>query len=1079
MEPIDLDEDTQPAAPTLQQAGDVAVITTPWPVPPTLPEQTASAVPVQPSPSQQKYIPPQRRWCRSGHKDAAEKPATTIGFSGKNWLRVEGDDVLAGEKLVAAKQEWKQLVAKCSEGRQLFEDEDFPADNKSLYGRDQQAQSTQLGANGQPPMCGCQAVAKKSTVQKDGPTKGRPYWHCATRRCGFFTWADWQGRRDNKMWWQRFPEFMVVSDFGFRAEDLRQGGVGDCWFLSALAVVAERSDLILRIFGGETAKNAAGCYQLNFFLDGDWQSLSIDDRLPCTEQQRRPDGSGLAYSRADGQQLWTCLLEKAYAKAHGSYRAISGGEIAEALLDLTGCPTESIDFDADGFNPQELWSRLRRFKDLEFPMGCATAGNPELREVGLCGSHAYSILDVRELFDFRFVGKPLGYGGAEADGVVRLVRIRNPHGVGEWNGEWSDKSAEWTEGLAAELGRSGVDDGTFWMDYTHFLMAFQVVDVCMAHRGWHARSFDNEFCLRNSQSRLCRYAFELKAEAATELYVMALQPTKRGAWCRDDRKKTYKPGDISLVLVRLNDDGSFAEVVGGSFNCAQLMARNSIKVELREAKARYVLFSFCFGLGPAAHNGEFRGRAPFKVRFFASQPLAVQTAVAEHLPHLCASAVSALHTACLALPPSQGLQRKVHDIAPDVTLVQIKGDGTILLLLANRRAEGAVHAKVRAEMKVMIARCSEGLLTAVDLDKSESAPPRTCFNCGQPGHMAADCTKPKQRGIRQPWRYPAKWRLVESNPCQVPAKTQRVLLVLVGNGMQAELGNLRVQVESCEEQPPAAPKGLERWMVDGGSSESVDPFSCRALLPGLVQKASEESRRTWKGHPDNVLDATTAVSLDAIAQEEARMLAAAMAASVGGDSSTVLLDGPAHQDSLAHVLEESRRAHAAAEDAALNEALRLSMGVTAPRQKKPDDDEELRQAIQLSLAVSSQQKQPEHCYLQTAAASSAAAATVLDIDSDSDLDVCGAVDAATADTALLPSSKRPRVKDAPDGAEVRPAAGPQSLYPPLPKRAVVVADAAAAPAEPLAELSEKTDEERTRNPTAEELRAARLARFGG
>ena len=47
---------------------------------------------------------------------------------------------------------------------------------------------------------------------------------------------------------------------------------------------------------------------------------------------------GLAFSRAANAQLWVCLLEKAYAKAHGSYRAISGGHIAEALLDLTGAP---------------------------------------------------------------------------------------------------------------------------------------------------------------------------------------------------------------------------------------------------------------------------------------------------------------------------------------------------------------------------------------------------------------------------------------------------------------------------------------------------------------------------------------------------------------------------------------------------------------------------------------------------------------------------------------------------------------------------------------------------------------------
>ena len=32
------------------------------------------------------------------------------------------------------------------------------------------------------------------------------------------------------------------------------------------------------------------------------------------------------------QQLWASLVEKAYAKAHGSYQSISGGWVAEALL---------------------------------------------------------------------------------------------------------------------------------------------------------------------------------------------------------------------------------------------------------------------------------------------------------------------------------------------------------------------------------------------------------------------------------------------------------------------------------------------------------------------------------------------------------------------------------------------------------------------------------------------------------------------------------------------------------------------------------------------------------------------------
>ena len=30
-----------------------------------------------------------------------------------------------------------------------------------------------------------------------------------------------------------------------------------------------------------------------------------------------------------------------------------------------------------------------------------------------------------------------------------LVKLRNPHGSGEWNGKWSDKSDEWTPELKA------------------------------------------------------------------------------------------------------------------------------------------------------------------------------------------------------------------------------------------------------------------------------------------------------------------------------------------------------------------------------------------------------------------------------------------------------------------------------------------------------------------------------------------------------------------------------------------------------------------------------------------------------
>ena len=66
------------------------------------------------------------------------------------------------------------------------------------------------------------------------------------------------------------------------------------------------------------------------------------------------------------------LHAQAYAKAHGSYHAISGGHVREAMLDLTGAPTETIWMDHPEFDSEVTWARLLSFAQEGFPMGCAS-----------------------------------------------------------------------------------------------------------------------------------------------------------------------------------------------------------------------------------------------------------------------------------------------------------------------------------------------------------------------------------------------------------------------------------------------------------------------------------------------------------------------------------------------------------------------------------------------------------------------------------------------------------------------------------------------------------------------------------
>jgi hypothetical protein len=338
------------------------------------------------------------------------------------------------------------------------------------------------------------------------------------------------------------------------------------------------------------------------FIDGKWTEVIVDNQLPCkASTMGNPTMSDLVYSKGKSSQLWVPLLEKAYAKAHGSYDAISGGFISEALLDLTAAPCETISFFGEEFDSEALWMKLVSYHQARFPMGCSTDSTGE----GIIGNHAYSILDVREISDAKLGAQqrisaflksdadssPKSssesvFSGASKTGIsietLRLVRIRNPWGRVEWQGEMSKQSDLWTTKLATELGGIGAkNDGTFWMMYHDFLRRFTSVDIC--------KCFDNPDWIQFAETGLinphhfCAYSqFELcLSEEFTWLFIYVVQSTKRGKTRnRDDR--TYWYSDVSVII----SEADSGEVVAASFGGHR---RDNVPIEVHLMTGKYIV----------------------------------------------------------------------------------------------------------------------------------------------------------------------------------------------------------------------------------------------------------------------------------------------------------------------------------------------------------------------------------------------------------------------------------------------------------------------------------------------------------
>ena len=273
-------------------------------------------------------------------------------------------------------------------------------------------------------------------------------------------------------------------------DDVKQGIIGNCYFLCVLSSFAKRPEIYDKIFIDKKI-NHKGLYKMRFIINGIPQIIYVDDFFPTLDNQ-------FAFAQSQNE-FWVQLLEKAWAKINLSYANTISGIPYEVFNCLSEAPCENISHEKNSKNL--VWNELLRAKEQGYYVTCNTKylSKEQEENEGLISGHSYAIID---LFEFNVFYKKgtiteSNYIKKEndnnryndGDGVLRILKIYNPWAHFEWKGKFNDNDDKnWNRiPLLKQLVGyyNNNDDGIFFMEFKDYYKKFHSTYILNYLKDWH------------------------------------------------------------------------------------------------------------------------------------------------------------------------------------------------------------------------------------------------------------------------------------------------------------------------------------------------------------------------------------------------------------------------------------------------------------------------------------------------------------------------------------------------------------------------------------------------------------------